>query len=338
MKNARLMSLVSAAFLVGSFPTDSAAQSVRMVDDTTLKIEGPITEETGETFRAIVSDNNVRTVDLSSLGGLVYVALEIAELIHEAGINTWVRPNSECYSACSLIFLAGERRLADGRLGVHQISFDRDDNVLTQSIVADIFAALSRFGAPDDLVAVMLRTPPDQMYVFSPDEVESLGITRREQATNPPHLQVISSTLYGDWLVGTFLNTRTGQPFFAMESRSLDPVLRIVHYPERGNTFGEILWREDKFTLGQTDISFIFERDPTESGPGGASEIRVRSDIEPRGYAWDFSGGEASILFMNRFIYGHRLNVENFAGETIARYGLSGSYKAVNTFIALIEQ
>jgi hypothetical protein len=318
--------------------TGVGAAEVEFAGQGTVRITGTITDATEESFYRLLDQERIRTVELDSGGGQVYAALGIADRIHKLGINTWVMPGAKCYSACSLIFLAGEMRLADGLLGVHQIRSGEQNNSLTQAVVADIFAALSSYGTPDELVAVMLRTPPEEMYVFTPEEIDRLGVTRRQGEVTLSHLQVVESTLYDDWLVGTFLNTHTAQPFYALESRDLDPVLRIVHYPGRNQTFGEIIWSNRTFSPGKTDLRFVFERDANEFGAAGTFEVWARADLEALGYSWDFPGDQESVNFMNGFIYGHRLMVEDFSRRTIAQFGLSGSYKATKEFIALMER
>ena len=63
----------------------------------------------------------------------------------------------------------------------------------------------------------------------------------------------------------------------------------------------------------------------------------VQVDLDDVGYSWDFMGGQLSVNFMNAFIYGHRLRIEDFSGRTIALFSLSGTRKATSDFIALMQ-
>lgn len=291
----------------------------------------------GEFRAAVARAPNIRTVELHSPGGQVYSGLEIARIIDDLRLNTWITAGSECYSACSIAFLAGELRLADGLLGVHQVSGANDDS-LTQSVISDVFDALRQFGTPDAVISRMLRTPPEDIYVFSAAELEDLGINRRSgdvSAEDLPHLQVLTSTLNVDWLTGTFLNTNTLMPFFAMESRSLDPVFRIVYYPHSGVLFGEIIWESREFPPGQTDLTLVFEHRGEEP-----LRARVRADVEWNGYAFDLPADGASGLeaFFSAFAYAHELSVEDFAGRTIVNFSLAGSLRATEQFMSLLRQ
>ncbi|GHF08609.1 hypothetical protein GCM10016455_31890 [Aliiroseovarius zhejiangensis] len=308
------------------------------IDDITIRITGKFDAKVVSDFRAAVSSApNATTVELHSPGGQVYSGLEIARIIHSLRLNTWITAESECHSACSIAFLAGNLRLADGLLGVHQVSGANDDS-LTQSVISDVFDALREFGTPDALISRMLRTPPDEIYVFSADELEKLGINRRSgdiSSNDLPHLQVLTSTLNKDWLTGTFLNTRTLKPFFAMESRSLNPAFRIVYYPHSNISFGEIIWEDREFQVGQTDLTLVFERRGEE--PVWA---RIRADVEQNGYSFDLPSDGASGLtaFYSAFAYAHEFRIEDFAGKTIVDYSLAGSLRATEQFMNLLRQ
>ena len=88
-----------------------------------------------------------------------------------------------CYSACAYIFFAGIDRQAEGELGVHQISAEVADLVLAQTTLGDVLDAMQEFGVHQQVISHMLRTPPDDMYVFSTAELSDLGITRGEPLT-----------------------------------------------------------------------------------------------------------------------------------------------------------
>ncbi|TQE98416.1 MAG: hypothetical protein FKY71_13980 [Spiribacter salinus] len=142
---------LGAAFCFLVSPLEAVAD-VTLLDDRTIRVTGEFDARLVGEFRAAVARvPNIRTVELHSPGGRVYSGLEIARIIYDLRLNTWITAGSECYSACSIAFLAGELRLADGRLGVHQVSGMNDDS-LTQSVISDVFDSLRQFGAPDALV------------------------------------------------------------------------------------------------------------------------------------------------------------------------------------------
>jgi hypothetical protein len=140
----------------------------------------------GDLDRALDARPNARTLVLNSPGGAVDSALVIAQEVRRRGLKTYVPDGMGCYSACAYIFFAGENRIADGELGVHQISQDVADIVLTQVTIGDILDALDEFGVQHQVISYMLRTPPEDMYVFSHLELSELGINRGD----PIHVAV----------------------------------------------------------------------------------------------------------------------------------------------------
>ena len=92
------------------------------VDGNTVLIEGDIGFRTHTALQAVLQDpaNTITTVRLNSNGGRIFAARAIAIAMIEHNMNTEVE--GRCASACTLIFLAGEKRqLLDGAaLGFHQ--------------------------------------------------------------------------------------------------------------------------------------------------------------------------------------------------------------------------
>lgn len=121
--------------------------------------------------RALRAVGEPKVLALGSDGGLVSSALLLAYEVHELGLATWVPEEVGCYSACSFIFFAGSERLAEGKLGVHQVWGDEVDASSAQTVVSDILEAFSDFGVRQEVTSAMLRTRPEDMYVFSETEL-----------------------------------------------------------------------------------------------------------------------------------------------------------------------
>lgn len=96
-------------------------------------------------------------------GGLVHIGLVVAEEVYERGLNTYIPKDSYCASACSFVFFAGRQRLAEGRLGVHQISAPEMTGEQAQFGVSDIVATLPKYGVSADVLGIMFSTPPKEM-------------------------------------------------------------------------------------------------------------------------------------------------------------------------------
>lgn len=138
---------------------------------------GEITPTTPLDFRRLVEETGPpKVLALNSPGGGVSSALLLAYEVHQRGIATYISSESGCYSACSFIFFAGVERAAEGELGVHQIWASDPDLVSAQTTISDILDALNEFEVSDEVVSAMLRTPAEDMYVFSASELERMKI------------------------------------------------------------------------------------------------------------------------------------------------------------------
>ena len=72
-------------------------------------------------FRKALRNHDVDLIVLSSPGGSVFEGLQIAGIIHDKGLHTYIpknglEENGDCASACSFMFFAGATRSAEGNL------------------------------------------------------------------------------------------------------------------------------------------------------------------------------------------------------------------------------
>ncbi|SFA89507.1 hypothetical protein SAMN05421688_1550 [Poseidonocella pacifica] len=121
------------------------------------------------------------SVQLHSTGGSVSDALEIGEALRAGGIDTVIGENSVCYSACPYVFAGGATRevASTGRLGVHQHYFGQNAYLPAFTAVedvqrgqAEVMAYLGRMGIEIAVMEHALRTPPEQIYILSREELE----------------------------------------------------------------------------------------------------------------------------------------------------------------------
>jgi len=142
--------------------------------------------------RALQAAPNAKLITLNSPGGNVQMGLLIADDIHQRKLATYIPKDGKCYSACSYVFLAGTERKVDGELGVHQLSSDSPDLVGAQFAISDIIEVLNRFNTPIEVMQIMFKTPPDDIHVFSPEEIEryKLNRSRNEQSGAPTVVNV----------------------------------------------------------------------------------------------------------------------------------------------------
>ncbi len=140
-------------------------------DGLTLHAIGEI--KTGFTYKfkkAIEENPTVKTVILSSPGGVVIEGIAVAKLIEEHGLNTHVEV--VCASACTFAFLKGKRKTISksGGLGFHQAhkGFVRrpvDTSLAGRNASSWAMAYAYRdAGLDDDAVEQALSTGPKDMW------------------------------------------------------------------------------------------------------------------------------------------------------------------------------
>ena len=167
--------------------------------------------EDGDTlgFRRALRNEQIDTLVLDSPGGSVSEGLQIAAIVNDLKINTYVPKQGlsfktgSCASACAYIYLAGKNKRADGLLGVHQ-AYSKNSNAKqevgkTQSViqftVSEIIGFLNEFDTPPFVYEKMFSTLGNDMYYFDENELSQIngtGITFDEITHNKINNFVIS--------------------------------------------------------------------------------------------------------------------------------------------------
>ncbi|SIS67473.1 hypothetical protein SAMN05421759_102266 [Roseivivax lentus] len=121
---------------------------------------------------------------VQSPGGSVAEALRLGRHLRATGIATEMLAGEYCYSACPYLFAGGAtRRLENGAsLGVHQHYFGTS-TILPAFIAvediqrgqAEVMTYLDEMGIDLLVMQHALGTPPDEIYVLLPDEIDRYG-------------------------------------------------------------------------------------------------------------------------------------------------------------------
>lgn len=147
-----------------------------------LRLDGEINARTPFMLNAVLRAHpDLTTLELHSPGGDVYQALSMVDAIRGAGLDTRIARGDRCHSACSFLFFAGKERTAEGGLGVHQLLAANQQSA--QFVMNDVLDVLAVLAVPDDVRRRMFQTPADQMYVFSPAEIDALGFGAAQVVT-----------------------------------------------------------------------------------------------------------------------------------------------------------
>ncbi|MDQ0317538.1 hypothetical protein [Amorphus orientalis] len=134
--------------------------------------------------------DELTTLVLHSPGGSVRDAIAMARALREKGIATEVPENGYCASSCPLVFAGGAARSVGDPawLGVHQAYTAPDqegsmaDGIASgQEISADALALIVEMGVDGAAWVHAMRTPKDQLYVFTRDELAEYGWIATEE-------------------------------------------------------------------------------------------------------------------------------------------------------------
>lgn len=124
-------------------------------------------------------------IALNSPGGDVADALEIGRLIRSRGFETQLAPKAICLSACPYILAGGVEREVSGQafVGVHQHYFGENTYLPAFLLVSDIqvghgevMVFLQEMGIDPMVMAKALVTPPDDIYLLVPEELEAFKL------------------------------------------------------------------------------------------------------------------------------------------------------------------
>jgi len=136
-------------------------------------------------FRKALRNHEIDTIVLASPGGKVFEGLQMAGIIYDRKITTYIPKFSDCVSACAFMFFAGDLKVASGELGVHQFSGDAEarkkeapvgvSDFISQFTVSEIIGFLNEFETPPFVFERMFETQPDEMYYFSAEELQVFG-------------------------------------------------------------------------------------------------------------------------------------------------------------------
>lgn len=134
-------------------------------DHRTLEFSGPIVIGVTERVRAVLDAHpGITTVRLTSPGGRVVEARDLADIIRARGLTTVADGN--CASACTVIFMAGRDRLLApaGSIGFHRYRSPDPAQEEAQANMAIDRSIFRRQGVPNWFIDQAFDTPNSGMW------------------------------------------------------------------------------------------------------------------------------------------------------------------------------
>lgn len=118
-------------------------------------------------------------VFLNSPGGDVDAGLQLASIIRQNRLSTYVTANSTCASACFYLFAAGvDRWTANGaKVGVHSAAENGlETDKATAATIRFSRVLAATLDIPDGIIGKIVKTPPQSIYYLSPQDLASMGV------------------------------------------------------------------------------------------------------------------------------------------------------------------
>jgi hypothetical protein len=157
-------------------PLDARATT----NDTVLLLHGSFGSGSAERVRQLLEENPpIETVALSSPGGRLREASEVAHMVARRGLNTYV--DTRCESACTFVFLAGKVRAAtpNARIGFHRPSFAGLAPMAFDPATRGMLDTYRGAGIPEKFLDRIAATGPANMWYPGQKELEAAGVINR---------------------------------------------------------------------------------------------------------------------------------------------------------------
>lgn len=155
-----------------------------------LFLTGKISTSESFELRKAMREHDIKLVVAASPGGNLYEGLQIAAILHDNKIGTYVPEGAQCESSCANIFLGGSSRMLLGELGVHQFFSASEEamadapqsvtTAVTQYTTADIIGIMNEFDTPPFVYEKMFGTA--DIYYFKASEKARLNRNTEDSA------------------------------------------------------------------------------------------------------------------------------------------------------------
>ena len=113
------------------------------------------------------------TVSLASNGGEVDAAIELGRMLRKLRLFTVVPAGEKCMSSCVFAFMGGDRRMVEGRIGIHRPYFSSasevpDRRLVYRQLQKKLQNFIDELDFPLSLYEAMMAVPPESVIMLSP--------------------------------------------------------------------------------------------------------------------------------------------------------------------------
>jgi hypothetical protein len=167
---------IMASIAAGHDPLDAASVEVTP-DGRTITFDGTFGEGAVDRLQRVIDASpNATTLVLNSDGGRESAAEELALRVRQRNLNTLVQ--EECLSACTFLFLAGNKReiADDAELGFHQATIEGISEPGKTLVLAQMAEYYRSHGVREWFIDRIIATPPESMWYPTQDELKEGGV------------------------------------------------------------------------------------------------------------------------------------------------------------------
>ena len=149
---------------------------------------GPIIPGDTDRLRAAVlqapDPGAFRGLSVDTPGGNLAEAEKLAGLISATNAGVVVLGNSQCASACFLVFAAAKTRLIgkEALIGVHSASINGQEDTDSLAITTAFARDLGQYGVPPAIVGKLVETTPNRIEWLTPEDLALLGVRYMAEA------------------------------------------------------------------------------------------------------------------------------------------------------------
>ena len=116
---------------------------------------------------------------LDSPGGNVLEGEQLARQIRARGLSVLIPSNSQCVSACFLLFAAAVHRFTatDALVGVHSANEAGVETDISLAVTTQMARIAASFGTPPAIIGKMVQTTPGRVEWLTPADMTLMGVT-----------------------------------------------------------------------------------------------------------------------------------------------------------------
>jgi len=135
------------------------------------------------------------TVSLASSGGEVDAAMELGRLLRKLRLFTLVPSGEQCMSSCVFAFMGGDRRMVEGRIGIHRPYFSstrevRDRRLVYRQLQKKLQNYIDELDFPLSLYEAMMAVPAESVNMLTPAALKEFYL----EGTSPSTQDEVDAT------------------------------------------------------------------------------------------------------------------------------------------------